>query len=440
MGGDYRFTSIGRVRMNAFFAMGSTNLTILAVCVLVMLYLAWYDNKTLSDEKEEHSDQKSVIVSIGVLGTFIGIVLGLLAFNADNIKDSIPPLLNGLKFAFLTSIAGMLISIFVSFIQKKKVAGGDDQLEVLKRINEKLDGLSEIGSLKNEVGKLRTELRDEQEKSRKASVVGFSEITNKLEENKLILEQQVTSNDLAGFRNEVHDKQTESQTFFREQFGKTNESLEKAIEALSKGATEEIIKALETVISDFNQNLVDQFGDNFKQLNSAVKELLVWQEQYKEMLTNDQKYLETISTSIDNSKDTLEVVASKNTETQAVYSQLADLIKTYDTQISSVNQQLVNYVQVGEKAVAAFSSLEDGFAKVQSLQEETVRSLSSGFENIQSGITAQSDASSTLSNELKGQLPESLGKLESTLVGLTNQFASDYQAFLENYRNLIPKV
>jgi chromosome segregation ATPase len=424
--------------MNILFLMGSTNLAILSVCIAFMVYLAWYDNKTLKDKGSEHSDQKSVIVSVGVLGTFVGIVLGLLGFDAQNIQESIPPLLNGLKFAFLTSIAGMIISIAVSFIQKGKLAGGDDQLEVLRAINGKLDMLSDIKSLKEEVGKLRTELRDEQVQTRKVNLKGYKDTLDKMEESRALIALQVTTTDLSGFRNEVHEKQTESQLFFYEQFSKTNESLEKAIDALSKGATEEIIKALETVISDFNQNLVEQFGDNFKELNSAIKELLAWQEQYKEMLKNDQKYLETISKSIDSSKDTLEVVASKNVEVQAVYDQLSELIRTYDTQISSVNQQLVSYVRVGESAAAAFGSLEDGFNRVQALQQETVSSLSLGFEKIQSGITVQSDASSALSNELKGQLPESLGKLEGTLVGLTDQFANDYQAFLENYRKLLP--
>ncbi|RMD63219.1 hypothetical protein D6833_05875, partial [Candidatus Parcubacteria bacterium] len=35
-------------------------------------------------------------------------------------------------------------------------------------------------------------------------------------------------------------------------------------EMLSKSATEQVINALKDVISDFNQNLTEQFGDNFK--------------------------------------------------------------------------------------------------------------------------------------------------------------------------------
>jgi translation initiation factor 2 alpha subunit (eIF-2alpha) len=46
-------------------------------------------------------------------------------------------------------------------------------------------------------------------------------------------------------------------------------------------ATEEIIKALQDVIKDFNNNLTEQFGDNFKQLNEAVLKMIEWQSTYK---------------------------------------------------------------------------------------------------------------------------------------------------------------
>lgn len=53
---------------------------------------------------------------------------------------------------------------------------------------------------------------------------------------------------------------------------------------MSKSATEQVINALKEVISDFNNNLVEQFGENFKQLNAAVLELVQWQENYKQQL------------------------------------------------------------------------------------------------------------------------------------------------------------
>ncbi|WP_428354533.1 MotA/TolQ/ExbB proton channel family protein [Methyloprofundus sp.] len=48
---------------------------------------------------------------LGILGTFIGIVVGLLEFNAEDIDGSIGLLLAGLKTAFITSLVGMSASI-----------------------------------------------------------------------------------------------------------------------------------------------------------------------------------------------------------------------------------------------------------------------------------------------------------------------------------------
>ena len=53
----------------------------------------------------------SVFTTLGVLGTFIGIFLGLMNFNVEKITESIPTLLGGLKTAFLTSIIGIILSL-----------------------------------------------------------------------------------------------------------------------------------------------------------------------------------------------------------------------------------------------------------------------------------------------------------------------------------------
>jgi hypothetical protein len=63
-------------------------------------------------------DFRSSIVSLGVLGTFVGIFLGLQEFNIESIEKSIPPLLEGLKTAFVTSIFAMAISIILTIFKK----------------------------------------------------------------------------------------------------------------------------------------------------------------------------------------------------------------------------------------------------------------------------------------------------------------------------------
>jgi len=378
---------------------------IIFVCALVwMLGLAKKDHSSL--KADQHVDMKSVIVSIGVLGTFIGIAIGLWEFDTNNIDDSVPALLEGLKLAFATSIVGMFISIVLSSIQKDKLVGGNDELSVLAQINDKLSGLAEMNE---QVKGLRLEIRDEQRETRSL----LDKANNSL--GKVASEKSIQS-----FRNDVNDSQVKTKNFLETQFLETNKSLKEAIEVLSHGATEEIIKALDKVITDFNENLTSHFGDNFDQLNKAVVALLKWQEQFKDIVEKDYGLLIEIRGSMESSSNTLETVASRNQETLKVYEQLKDLINVYDNQVQILNKQLDEFSTLSEKASKSFDV------------------LNGSFERVEAGMGSQSETISKLTQDLSKKLPESLGKLEDTLVGLTDQFGKDYKDFLENYRKLIP--
>ena len=78
---------------------------------IVMFILAFLDHKI-------GKDFKSQIVSVGVLGTFVGIFIGLQAFNPSDIINSVNDILVGLKTAFFTSIVGMGLSTTLSVVQK----------------------------------------------------------------------------------------------------------------------------------------------------------------------------------------------------------------------------------------------------------------------------------------------------------------------------------
>ena len=53
----------------------------------------------------------TLLTSLGILGTFFGIVAGLLGFDTNDIDSSIGTLLEGMKTAFITSLFGILLSI-----------------------------------------------------------------------------------------------------------------------------------------------------------------------------------------------------------------------------------------------------------------------------------------------------------------------------------------
>jgi uncharacterized phage infection (PIP) family protein YhgE len=68
----------------------------------------------------------TLLPTLGLVGTFIGIFVGLMDFDPENIDESVPPLLLGLKIAFVTSIVGMALGVIVRvllFFQPRRDAG-----------------------------------------------------------------------------------------------------------------------------------------------------------------------------------------------------------------------------------------------------------------------------------------------------------------------------
>ena len=62
------------------------------------------------------------LVGLGLLGTFLGLTFGIQNFDsssAENIQNSIQTLLAGMGTAFLTSLAGMLLSIIYTIVFEK---------------------------------------------------------------------------------------------------------------------------------------------------------------------------------------------------------------------------------------------------------------------------------------------------------------------------------
>lgn len=79
--------------------------------------------------------------TLGMLGTFIGILVGLLGFDTTAENLNIGALLDGLKLAFITSIAGVVFSIIRSFIAKIGLAPIEETTEVaqLEEMNVKFE-------------------------------------------------------------------------------------------------------------------------------------------------------------------------------------------------------------------------------------------------------------------------------------------------------------
>ena len=89
---------------------------IVVICAFIWayLYVRKSNNEKLRKKKKWIEQLPSLISTLGVIGTFVGITIGLVGFDADKLDSSIPQLLSGLKTAFFTSLFGMVGSLILS--------------------------------------------------------------------------------------------------------------------------------------------------------------------------------------------------------------------------------------------------------------------------------------------------------------------------------------
>lgn len=410
---------------------------------LVMITLAFKDYS--SAKTENHQDYKSIIISIGVLGTFFGIFLGLIGFDTTNIKDSVPILLEGLKTAFITSIFGMFISIFLSIIQKVKGhADLEDEFQIMSSMNTHLEKLSVLGSIDERLRQLET----------------LPLMNTKLDSMDTNI--KTLSQDISSVKEQMSSDQKILFEFLETSLDKVNKSLEDAIDTLAEGATEEIIKALENVIQDFNKNLTEQFGDNFKQLNESVKNMIVWQENYKNSITDSEKRLEIamhnaseFSKEMNNSiKENFKQNKLESEKVQKITEVLLEKIETAistsNDNVKVIKQITDDYENINElsKKLQSIITTNDNqinnleihlkaFAEVSDASKGIVEQLKVFSDQIQTTLSNQSEVLSTLTTELENQLPKSLDTLNKSLTSLTKQFSSDYETFLDQISKLM---
>jgi hypothetical protein len=303
-------------------------------------------------EGRHHRQFTGLMTGLGILGTFFGVVVGLQDFDTSNIGRSIGPLLEGLKVSFATSVAGILASVFTEVVERafpaKRAKLGDP---VADSINQHMLDLSELivaaktanESVANNVAGLRTEMRDEARAVRQV--------------------------------------------------------MESALEKLSKGATEEIIKALEDVIRDFNRNLTEQFGENFKQLNEACLQLVVWQQDFRESVTSATQAIEASRTAISSCREQFEAALPKQ-------------------------QEFLGVVENVGLSVKALAALNDRLASISSQQEFVIEKLHAGLIQIQGEVTkagehvrSEASAVSAKNQEMLGAFAQLSAKVEESRRG-----------------------
>ena len=233
----------------------------------------------------------SLAASIGIFGTFWGIFVGLSEFDSTNIQASVPPLLEGMKTAFCTSLAGMLGSLvlkgFYHGMEDNKASKEDPDKsasseELLVAIKNQLELIQKSMSVDAD-GQLTGVFKKLQK--------DFEDLTTVSRANKDIL--GTIEKYMSG------DENGREPTGISLQLKKSTESIQEEFKNFSKEfskmASESLVEQLKSVVDKFNATLSDLVAQSFKDLQQSTIELNQWQKDYKVMIeTENQNMRELI--------------------------------------------------------------------------------------------------------------------------------------------------
>ncbi len=302
--------------------------------------------------KRGTQEAQMVATGFGILGTFLGIIAGLWYFDVKDIETAVPKLLDGLRFAFATSIVGMGLSLLIGIFSKQ---WGFENGEAADK------GKSETELLSSILSELR---------HLNSNISGDDETTLITQIQKL--------------RTTFIDKQDELKKAFDE-----------FAETMAEANTEELIKSIQTVMEDFNTKINDQLGESFKELSNSVRSLVEWQQNYITVVQASTEALGAAQESLINSSISLSNTSEKVSEIAENNKKISELNQELKVVVENLNQMLestVGFSQNMKSLAEGLSGSGDTIKKeIRSLVEESVKNMQTYAEAISKNINAISD-------------------------------------------------
>ncbi|MCZ6555200.1 MAG: MotA/TolQ/ExbB proton channel family protein, partial [Candidatus Dadabacteria bacterium] len=404
-------------------------LIIIAVILLVGLYYRLIKKET----NKIIALLPNIEVTLGILGTFVGIYIGLLEFDVQDISKSIPALLEGLKTAFITSIAGISASIILRFAfegksvqeEKKSEVREEDPIDLLKAI---VAGINNLERSSREIEK---------------SIVACFRSD---EEYSLISQLKL-------IRQEIMDTRREIITNFKEFADK-----------IAKSSTDALVEALKKVIDDFNILLNELVSESFKELSSAMVKLTEWQENYRTHVDEMQgnintlithmketvKIFETSSETLSKIDNNLESIDSSLSGLSVSAADITQHIESLKLQNETLKESMLSIKQIGEDAKSVLPNITEHIDNLTTRLENSVLNVTEKFDetstimgefvdksikDIQGAVDNHSESiQKSIENIDKGlneELSKALNILAGSLAALSAKFAEDYLPLTE---------
>lgn len=344
-----------------------------------------------------------LFVSFGVLGTFIGLSLGLGGLShadVNSMKSGIFVLLGGMKAAFLTSIAGILSGFFWSFLDRivtsrleKQVDLHSEQLAMLLNPDEEELFLQRMEKMaKHQAEHLKTVLTDALEQAMKPA---FEGLQAGIQSQSEIMERQL----------QVTLKQSADIT-------------DKLVDSITGGTKDAIERFDGMVMTTF-----DMQDRMLTSLNDVVAKFAQTSNVHNEFLSTIQR--------------------STNGLVETMQGSATAFVETLQGSAKTMNDQMLNVVSNLETATEDMRQVSEDMviiaSRLESVQEH-VQQMQAIEERLLPQLLNMNNESTNVMKDLLGQSKEHVTQIGNHVHDLNENWKSANQTFHETSRTLRSSV
>ena len=358
------------------------------------------------DNKEKRNFYINLLPILGVIGTFLGICLGLANFDSTEIESSVPQLLQGLKTAFWTSFIGTSWAVFLNIRYSSKDKEENDEDEEVSLLKLQIEELQKLnGNFYN--------LAEENKKEKDSLYQINKEILNGIKANNIMQEQLSQIEDLKAIKQEL--------ILLNQKQDTRDEILNKVLDSLnSSKLILEDINSLKEILNTTveNQNTRDEYLNKILDNMNSSKSIL-------ENILSFKEILNLILEKQNNKDEPIKLILEKIEKLQENSNLQVEVLKKIEEYTFSLDDIYNSLEDLKEKADGQISQLEN-------LEKLNV------LEEIKNNIDSQLEDISVASTNIITKL-DSLEKYDSNIFANSSKsldFISSIHTKIEEYKNI----
>lgn len=388
------------------------SIIVVAFIVCLILVLKFKNSEKMEANRRIIEYFPTLVSTLGVLGTFWGITKGLMAFDTSDLDQSIPGLLDGLKTAFFTSLAGMIGSMFLSaFISKKQDERDGGISDINQAAGEITKSVKAMSDANTETMRSIQQQLTEQEADRKAFYRTVGEVMSKISDTQksitsaidsLVVLQRSQENSLADIKEATTQQSVaiNSVAKYSQEVSEYTHHLGEILDVISgMSGTEDEINEKVGKLKEIIHGEVIEIEDNMSKTNKLLESKF---DEFTELL--------------------------KKSNTEALVEVMKKVTEEFQKQMNSLINKLIqeNFDQLNTSVEKLNQWQQENKEMIASLTHQ-YREMSDNFEATSTSLTRVKDDTASLVSEG--------GKLRQ-LVDALNQVIIEDEHFIEVTKEL----